>query len=266
MKSARSTFIAFAALVSALSQATPSLAQQPVKVAAMVIKVEGTAKVEQANAREAIAARARLPVGATLALDADARVLAINLDDGAQVAFAGPGRYRHDGKAWRALAGRSPQTQEVVSGFQALRVEPSRVAQAAVALREGPTDLALETPVRVRTVADRPTFKWNARGDVTRYSFALATESGEAVHVADTKENTLTLPEGIALKRGAVYHWSIEARFINGAQARKFGAFEVASEAQAAAATQLSEKLGKLTGDPAFSKEVLAELRVLPKD
>ena len=203
----------------------------PVVFAASVAMItDATGRIEAEADGAVIGVLAELPSGAKLRLAQDAAATVLYLSSGEEYRLKGAGRYQIGDKAPTALQGAKPEKHKLpVDAIPPVRVKPATVQQATIVMRSlgaGVTVKLLE-PVSVRVLDERPSFRWATVTGAESYRIQVIDSAGQPVAEFMQQGEASQLPEGIHLKPGEAYSWSVEARLPNGRRLSRTADFAV---------------------------------------
>lgn len=203
----------------------------PVVFAASVAMItDATGRIEAEADGAVIGVLAELPSGAKLRLAQDAAATVLYLSSGEEYRLKGAGRYQIGDKAPTALQGAKPEKHKLpVDAIPPVRVKPATVQQATIVMRSlgaGVTVKLLE-PVSVRVLDERPSFRWATVTGADSYRIQVIDSAGQPVAEFMQQGEASQLPEGIHLKPGEAYSWSVEARLPNGRRLSRTADFAV---------------------------------------
>lgn len=242
-----------------------AVAGAPAVAGLLVTEVAGKVAIEGVGT---VATLAEIPEGARLTVPAGARVVLVHLRNGREFRLADGGRYRVTADGIETAAGRAVAAVPLPAGdLPAVRVVTSRVAQAAVVMKEvgrpGLRDILeeeswLTSPVDTAVVTLTPPFAWRAVPGADRYTLTLAAEGGATLWAGSTAATQAPLPGDIRLSPGSRYVWKVEAAAAGKPLAAAEAAFSTAS-------AEAMERLARLrpAADAPFARRVLyaAQLR-----
>ena len=203
----------------------------PVVFAASVAMItDATGRIEAEADGAVIGVLAELPSGAKLRLAQGAAATVLYLSSGEEYRLKGAGRYQIGDKAPTALQGAKPEKHKLpVDAIPPVRVKPATVQQATIVMRSlgaGVTVKLLE-PVSVRVLDERPSFRWATVTGAESYRIQVIDSAGQPVAEFMQQGEASQLPEGIHLKPGEAYSWSVEARLPNGRRLSRTADFAV---------------------------------------
>ncbi len=203
----------------------------PVVFAASVAMItDATGRIEAEADGAVIGVLAELPSGAKLRLAQGAAATVLYLSSGEEYRLKGAGRYQIGDKAPTALQGAKPEKHKLpVDAIPPVRVKPATVQQATIVMRSlgaGVTVKLLE-PVSVRVLDERPPFRWATVTGAESYRIQVIDSAGQPVAEFMQQGEASQLPEGIHLKPGEAYSWSVEARLPNGRRLSRTADFAV---------------------------------------
>ncbi len=203
----------------------------PVVFAASVAMItDATGRIEAEADGAVIGVLAELPSGAKLRLAQGAAATVLYLSSGEEYRLKGAGRYQIGDKAPTALQGAKPEKHKLpVDAIPPVRVKPATVQQATIVMRSlgaGVTVKLLE-PVSVRVLDERPPFRWATVTGAESYRIQVIDSAGQPVAEFIQQGEASQLPEGIHLKPGEAYSWSVEARLPNGRRLSRTADFAV---------------------------------------
>ncbi|MDT3735303.1 MAG: hypothetical protein ROZ00_03645 [Denitratisoma sp.] len=233
----------------------------------LVTEVVGRAEVEGQGAVNTLA---EIPEGARLAVAAGARVALVHLKNGREFLLKDGGRYVVTAEGIEGAGGKAVEVLSLpVANLPAVRVVPSRVAQAAVVMKEvglGRPGLGeileeeswLVSPVDTTVITDMPAFAWNAVPGAGRYILTVMAPDGATRWAGSTGETRAALPADLRLAPGSGYTWKVEAMQAGKPLATATATFSVAPAG-------VMERLARLKpgADAPFARRVLyaAQLR-----
>ncbi len=203
----------------------------PVVFAASVAMItDATGRIEAEADGAVIGVLTELPSGAKLRLAQGAAATVLYLSSGEEYRLKGAGRYQIGDKAPTALQGAKPEKHKLpVDAIPPVRVKPATVQQATIVMRSlgaGVTVKLLE-PVSVRVLDERPSFRWATVTGAESYRIQVIDSAGQPVAEFMQQGEASQLPEGIHLKPGEAYSWSVEARLPNGRRLSRTADFAV---------------------------------------
>lgn len=202
------------------------LAAQPV---AMVMDLRGTVRAE--GNPNPLRLLAELDPGHPLSLEKGASLVLVTLPAGEEIRVEGPARFTLD--ATGRPQGRVKARVERARALQLKsRLKPAGLAQAGVMMKEvaledlvgrnGHPTPALRTPASKVLREARPAFAWSPIPEAT-WTFVLKDGQGSECLRFEGPGTGALLPEGASLRAGAVYTWSLEARFADGSRTQATG-------------------------------------------
>ena len=195
---------------------------------AMITDASGRIVTEPDGA--ALGVLAELQGGAKLRLAAGASATVLYLSSGEEFRLRGAGRYQIGDKAPAALAGAQPERHKLpVDAIPPVRVKPASVQQATIVMRSlGPAaNVKLLEPVSVRVLEERPAFRWTTLPGAEKYRVQVIDSAGQMIAEFEQAGDAGQLPEGVRLKAGEAYSWSVEARLANGRRLSRSADFAV---------------------------------------
>jgi hypothetical protein len=180
----------------------------PAATVALVTDVMGNAMLATRPSQQ-LKLLAELNAGAEVMLSENAQLVVFYLADGAEYTFNGPGRYRLQARAPRALHGAVRVRKVSPSVYKTLRVRTERVAQGALATRSDPI---LLFPVSEVVLDGNAAFAWRRLAAEGADKLELVDGSGKRLLVAETRVTENRLPPTMRLRPGETYYWSVRGR------------------------------------------------------
>lgn len=256
------TLLAWSASVFMLSVqwaflAPPATAAEPAPVA-MTTDVQGAAWLVEGGKQSRLGLLQYLPAGASLRLDAGARVAITYFAVPREFTLGGPAQAVVDAERLRGISGATPATKnldrnQVAAGqkFSARQRERQAVATFEMKAFE-PGSLQLRQPVDTRLLGDPEEFSWRPLLGAKTYRFSLADANGQVLYSAAGAARSLRLPASVKLQPGLSYSWSVEAQGSSGLLQSASAGFSLldAASARAIAAQQPA-------ADASFSERLL---------
>jgi len=206
------------------------LAAPAVLAAGVAVITDAAGRIEAEADGAALGVLADLEEGAKLRLAPGASATVLYLASGEEYRLKGTGRFLMGGKAPTALQGPKPERHKLpIDAIPPVRANPAALQQAAIVMRSlGPAvNVKLIEPVSVRVPEERPTFRWTAVPGTEAYRVQVIDSAGRPVAEFEQKGETGQLPEGVRLKAGEAYSWSVEARLANGRRISRSADFAV---------------------------------------
>jgi hypothetical protein len=233
------------------------LAASPAQAAGVALVTDLAGKVEAEGGAAAPGILSELDAGLKLRLAQDARVTLLYLASGEEYQLKGAGRYQIGSTAPAALQGAQPEKRKLpVDALPGVRVKPSSVAQATLMMRSiGRPPPKLLAPLSTMVLADRPPFRWEGVAGAEKYRLRVVDSGGQAVAELETAETAAQLPEGVRLKEGAAYAWSVDALLGEGRKTTSRGEFGVLGAEQRARLERM-----RPAADAKFSERVVYAL------
>lgn len=191
--------------------ATLALLPLAAQAALLVTDVSGKAELE---GRGAVQLMAELPDGATLALAAGAKVVAVDLGNGREYILKTPGRYTLDKAGPKASGGGRVDGSALPGGhLPDVRIATGRVAQATLVMRSARKGAPAVSPHHTAVTTVTPTLRWPESAEASEYRLTISDASGNrAFDSTVPPAPTFVLPAGARLKAGSRYTWRVEAR------------------------------------------------------
>lgn len=206
------------------------LAAPAVFAAGVAMITDASGRIETEADGAVLGVLAELEGGAKLRLAQGAAATVLYLASGEEFRLKGAGRYQIGEKGPTALQGAKPERHKLpVDAIPPVRVRPATVQQATIVMRSlGPAaNVKLIEPVSVRVPEERPNFRWTAVQGAETYRVQVIDSAGQPIAEFEQKGETGQLPEGLRLKAGEAYSWSVEARLANGRRISRSADFAV---------------------------------------
>lgn len=201
MRSTRS----FPALMIALFSCLFASASKPTGSIAMVADLEGKVTLDGGRSLRLLD---EIAPGRTLTLNLETRLVLVDLSNGDERIFKGPGRLTFDsvGRS-QGLRPRAVHKHPALSG---LRLRLGGLAQVAVVMRSAQAIRSLEVlPKGPMLLESAPEFRWEALSSQATYQFKLFDARGGLLLDRTLPETRLQAPE---LRPGEACTWILEAR------------------------------------------------------
>lgn len=201
-----------------------------VLAAGVAMITDASGRIEAEADGTVIGVLAELEGGTKLRLAQGAIATVLYLASGEEFRLRGAGRYQIGDKAPTALQGAKPERHKLpVDAIPPVRVKPATVQQATIVMRSlGPgITVKLLEPVSVRVPEERPPFRWAPVTGAEIYRVQVIDSAGQPVAEFEQKGEAGQLPEGVRLKTGEAYSWSVEARLANGRRLSRSADFAV---------------------------------------
>lgn len=198
--------------------------------AGVAMITDASGRIETDPEGIAIGVLAELEGGARLRLAQGAMATVLYLASGEEFRLKGAGRYQIGDKAPAALKGAPPEKRKLpVDAIPPVRVKPASVQQATIVMRSiGPVaNVKPLEPVAVRVLEDRPAFRWSSIPGAEDYRVQVIDSGGQMVAEFNQTGDVGQLPDGVRLKAGEAYSWSVEARLANGRRMSRSADFAV---------------------------------------
>ena len=211
----------------------------------MVTDLQGKATITLAGRSMPATILSEITVGAQIQLPADAALVLLYLDSGAEYGIKGPALVVARQTQPESLSGAPPVRRASVLG-PAIRVKPAGLGQAAIVMRSLAVNHRIQLLAASNTlVLDRqPELRWQAPQPGLRYQVEIADDTGRILHEAQVDGTSLPVPASLQLSDGQAYTWAVSARLPDGRRYASSGNFSVASAELRAQANGLAAAAG----------------------
>jgi hypothetical protein len=199
--------------------------------AAIVTDVTGQARA--ANNNQAIVLLSEIAPGTELVLSAGARLTLIHTTAQSTIALTGPGTYSVLNNAIVAQSGApAPAATRLPEAFRDVRLKPSRVAQASIAMRGGGSDdrLRLLSPYATWLLDQRAVLRWESKSLARSFAVQVTDSENRVLFDTVTRERVIALPERIVLEPGRLYGWQVKASLSDGEVLEAWSEFGIADQ------------------------------------
>jgi hypothetical protein len=214
----------------------PALAAE---AAAIVTDVRGAARLADGTPIELLR---ELPAGTEVHLRPASRVVLLHLAAQSTYALSGPGAFAVRARTVDGLAdARVTVAKALPPGFRDVRLQPSRITQASIAMRGSPFDqgVRLVSPVATWLLERPSTLRWEKPANVPESDFTVQLADGEnrIVFQTTTRATVLSVPDDVRLEPGKLYGWQVTAALAGGKTIEGWAEFGVADDNLRARAT-----------------------------
>jgi len=206
---------------------------------AMTTDVQGVAWLIEGGKQSKLGLMAYLVSGASLRLEAGAKVSVTYFAVPREFSLSGPAQAVVEAERLHAVKGMAPAMRnldqnKVAAGQQFTAKQRERQAVATFEMKAFvPGSLQLRQPVDTRLLGAPEEFSWRPLLGAKSYRFQLADAQGKLLHSADSTTRTLRLPESVKLQPGQTYTWTVEAQGTPGEPQIASAGFSLVDEATA---------------------------------
>lgn len=185
---------------------------------AMTTDVQGVAWLIEGGKQSKLGLMAYLVSGASLRLEAGAKVSVTYFAVPREFSLSGPAQAVVEAERLHAVKGTAPAMRnldqnKVAAGQQFTARQRERQTVATYEMKAFvPGSLQLRQPVDTRLLGAPEEFSWRPLLGAQSYRFQLTDAQGKLLHSADSTTRTLRLPESVKLQPGQTYTWTVEAQ------------------------------------------------------
>jgi hypothetical protein len=197
---------------------------QPV---AIVTEVDGSVRVVQRGRTVRPQVTDPIDQGATVALEANARIVLAYPGAGSVYELRGPGQFVARSDAVESTGPGRLVRRDLVSALRALRIRPEGTTLQGSAAMRGTRafELQADGPTGSQFARDALRLCWKSLGALWTYRIRVIDEEGLSVFDANTTDSRFELPATLALQANAQYLWHVRAKGPNGQSADAAGQF-----------------------------------------
>ena len=206
---------AFIVFTSATRVAAAEAEAAPV---AMTTDVQGAAWLIEGSKKSKFGLMAYLGSGATLRLEAGARISVTYFAMPCEFSLSGPAQAIIEAERLRTVNGAAPvmrnlDQNKVAAGQQFTAKQRERQTVATFEMKAFvPGTLQLRQPVDTRLLGAPEEFSWRPLLGAKSYRFQLMDAQGRLLYSAESTVRNLRLPESVKLQPGQSYSWTVEAQ------------------------------------------------------
>lgn len=206
---------AFIVFTSATRVAAAEAEAAPV---AMTTDVQGAAWLIEGSKKSKLGLMAYLGSGATLRLEAGARISVTYFAMPREFSLSGPAQAIIEAERLRTVNGAAPvmrnlDQNKVAAGQQFTAKQRERQTVATFEMKAFvPGTLQLRQPVDTRLLGAPEEFSWRPLLGAKSYRFQLMDAQGRLLYSAESTMRNLRLPESVKLQPGQSYSWTVEAQ------------------------------------------------------
>lgn len=206
---------------------------------AMTTDVQGTAWLVEGGKSARLGLMAYLAAGATLRLDAGAKVSVTYFAKPHEFSLSGPAQAVIDPDRLRMLSGVAPSMRnldqnKVAAGQQFSAKQRERQTVATFEMKAFvPGSLQLRQPVDTRLPAAPEEFSWRPLLGAKSYRFQLKDAQGAILYSTESASRSLRLPESVKLPAGQSYAWTVDAQDASGERQSASAEFSLVDAATA---------------------------------
>jgi len=206
---------AFIVFTSATRVAAAEAEAAPV---AMTTDVQGAAWLIEGSKKSKFGLMAYLGSGATLRLEAGARISVTYFAMPREFSLSGPAQAIIEAERLRTVNGAAPvmrnlDQNKVAAGQQFTAKQRERQTVATFEMKAFvPGTLQLRQPVDTRLLGAPEEFSWRPLLGAKSYRFQLMDAQGRLLYSAESTVRNLRLPESVKLQPGQSYSWTVEAQ------------------------------------------------------